>query len=64
MGRLEGLSPMAVLGRGYAVAWDETGTRILRSVDTVTIGDHVRVTLQQGELRCVVTETRQPETQN
>ena len=37
--RLDGLSPLAVLGRGYAVAWDESRTRILRDASTVTPGD-------------------------
>jgi exodeoxyribonuclease VII large subunit len=55
--RLEGLSPLAVLGRGYAVAWDDARTRILRDASTVKIGDKVRVTLERGELGCRVEET-------
>ena len=49
--RLDGLSPLAVLGRGYAVAWDESRTRILRDASTVKAGDTIRVTLERGELR-------------
>ena len=37
--RLDGLSPLAVLGRGYAVCWDESRTRILRDAATVTVGE-------------------------
>jgi exodeoxyribonuclease VII large subunit len=55
--RLEGLSPLAVLGRGYAVAWDESRTRILRDASTVDVGDKVRVKLEYGELRCHVDGT-------
>jgi exodeoxyribonuclease VII large subunit len=56
--RLDALSPLAVLGRGYAVCWTEDRTRILRSAAAVHPGDHVRVTLAEGELRCTVEERR------
>ena len=52
--RLESLSPLAVLGRGYAVCWNEDRTRIIRDAETVTAGDRVRVTLDRGELDCEV----------
>lgn len=53
--RLHALSPLAVLGRGYAVCWDATRTSIIRSASTVSRGDAVRVTLADGELQCEVT---------
>jgi exodeoxyribonuclease VII large subunit len=53
--RLDTLSPLAVLGRGYAVCWDADRQQILREAATVNDGDAVRVTLHSGELRCVVT---------
>jgi exodeoxyribonuclease VII large subunit len=52
--RLDGLSPLGVLARGYAVAWDATRTKILRDAAAVSAGDRIRVTLHEGELRCVV----------
>jgi exodeoxyribonuclease VII large subunit len=52
--RLESLSPLAVLGRGYAVCWDATHTRIVRDANAVHEGERVAVTLQQGELDCEV----------
>ena len=52
--RLESLSPLAVLGRGYAVCWNEERTRIVRDADSVREGDRVRVTLHRGELECEV----------
>lgn len=55
--RLHALSPLAVLGRGYAVCWDGTRTTIIRSARAVQLGDDVRVTVAEGELRCQVTET-------
>jgi exodeoxyribonuclease VII large subunit len=56
-GRLENLSPLAVLGRGYAVCWNADKTAIVRSAATVAPGDAVRVTLADGEIGCRVEES-------
>jgi exodeoxyribonuclease VII large subunit len=56
-GRLENLSPLAVLGRGYAVCWNADKTAIIRSAATVDTGDVVRVTLANGEIGCRVETT-------
>ena len=53
--RLEALSPLAVLGRGYAVARDASG-RVLTDAGTVAVGDRVGVTLARGSLACDVRE--------
>ncbi|MEQ1757049.1 MAG: exodeoxyribonuclease VII large subunit [Vicinamibacterales bacterium] len=56
--RLESLSPLAVLGRGYAVCWNADRTAIVRSAASVNAGERVQVTLREGELTCdVVTRT-------
>ena len=57
VGRLESLSPLAVLGRGYAVCWNDDRTAILRTAATVAAGERVHVTLHDGELNCVVEAT-------
>ena len=57
VGRLESLSPLAVLGRGYAVAWNADRTRALRAASEVNDGDRIRVTLAEGELECDVRRT-------
>lgn len=54
--RLDGLSPLAVLGRGYAVAWDASHTRVLRDAASVAPGETIHVRLQHGELRASVTD--------
>lgn len=57
-GRLEALSPLAVLARGYAVCWAGDGSAILRDAASVEPGETVRVTLHRGELGCRVIERR------
>lgn len=52
--RLEGLSPLGVLARGYAVCYDASGSRALRSAGEVEAGDRVRVRLYEGGLRAAV----------
>jgi exodeoxyribonuclease VII large subunit len=54
--RLDSLSPLAVLGRGYAVCWNDERTRVLRAATDTVPGEAVRVRLQTGELRCDVRE--------
>jgi exodeoxyribonuclease VII large subunit len=53
--RLESLSPLAVLARGYAVCWNEDRTTIIRDAAAVESGARVHVKLERGELECAVT---------
>ena len=59
--KLESLSPLAVLARGYAVCWNGDRTTVIRDASNVAVGDSVTVTLERGELACEVTD-RRPET--
>jgi exodeoxyribonuclease VII large subunit len=52
--RLEGLSPLAILARGYAVCYAADGTTVVRSAAALTRGDRVIVRLHQGSAGCVV----------
>ena len=53
--KLDSLSPLGVLSRGYAVCWNHDRTAIVRRAADVTVGDPVRLTLHEGALRCEVT---------
>ena len=52
---LDALSPLRVLGRGYAVAQCEDGT-VLKNVAQIAVGENIRVRLGQGSLHCTVNE--------
>lgn len=51
--KLDALSPLKVLGRGYAMAQDEKGS-VLRSSEQVQLGEQIRIQLAQGSLQCTV----------
>lgn len=50
---LDALSPLKVLGRGYAIAHTGEGA-ILRSAEEVQVGDRLRLRLSDGTLNCEV----------
>ncbi len=55
--RLDGLSPLAVLGRGYAIAYRDDGHVLSRAADAAP-GDGVEITMQDGKMACTVDEVR------
>ncbi len=52
--QLEELSPLKILGRGYAVCYDESGREVVRAATDVAVGDRVRVKVASGSLGCLV----------
>ena len=55
--KLEALSPLAVVSRGYSVVADANG-ETLKSVDTVSVGDRIEIKMNGGELDAVVSNIR------
>ncbi|MCE9571905.1 MAG: exodeoxyribonuclease VII large subunit, partial [Deltaproteobacteria bacterium] len=53
-GRLDALSPLRVLDRGYALV--SRGDLIVRSSDDVAVGDRIAIRLAQGGVRATVDE--------
>jgi exodeoxyribonuclease VII large subunit len=53
--RLEGLSPLAVLSRGYSITVSRDTGAVIKDVASVAIGEDVRVRLHRGEIDCRVT---------
>jgi exodeoxyribonuclease VII large subunit len=56
VGRLEALSPLAVLGRGYSITFDESGTGVLRDAELVELGTAIVTRLSRGRLMSRVSE--------
>ena len=54
---LDALSPLKVLGRGYAIAMKEEGT-VVTSVEDVERQDTVNLRLRDGTLKCRIEESR------
>jgi exodeoxyribonuclease VII large subunit len=57
VGRINALSPLAILQRGYAICRQEQGS-ILKDAARVARGDRVSVMLASGELDCRVESTK------
>ena len=51
--KLDAMSPLKVLGRGYAMAQSMDGT-VLKSAQQVNAGDRITVRLGEGRLECTV----------
>ena len=52
--RLHDLSPLAILGRGYAVCYRADGASVVRSSAEVCGGERVKVRLATGSIGCIV----------
>jgi exodeoxyribonuclease VII large subunit len=53
---LDALSPLAVLGRGYALATRAETGEIVRSYKTITPGERLNLRLAEGAVRCHIEE--------
>jgi len=51
--KLSLINPLSVMGRGYAIAYDEQET-IIKSTKQVNIADNIRVNISDGMLHCKV----------
>ena len=51
---LDGLSPLSVLGRGYALVFDAARGRLVREAAEVEAGDALRIRLHSGAVRATV----------
>ncbi|MDF2631633.1 MAG: xseA [Caproiciproducens sp.] len=52
-GRLNALSPLATLSRGYSIAYDKND-HIISEVSKVRVGEQITVLLNSGRLGCVI----------
>ncbi len=54
VGKLDALSPLKVLKRGYAIPFNEREKDIVKSINQVQLGDIIKLQLQDGKLDCQV----------
>jgi exodeoxyribonuclease VII large subunit len=54
-GKLDSLSPLAVLGRGYALVWSAERGQLVRDPAEVAVGERLRVRVSAGEFAAEVT---------
>ncbi|MBO6556654.1 MAG: exodeoxyribonuclease VII large subunit [Pseudomonadales bacterium] len=57
-GKLDALSPLATLQRGYAIVSSEPDGRVITNASYVETGDRIRTRLQSGELIAEVTDKK------
>lgn len=60
VGKLDGLSPLKALNRGFVYAADKTG-KLLIDATQVQVGDTIFLTMKNGKVRCVVDEVSREE---
>lgn len=58
-GKLDVLSPLAILQRGYSLCWDLQTARLIRNSRQVKEGSLVEVILGEGSLNCWVKEIKE-----
>ena len=58
LGKIDSLSPLSILQRGYSITRKLPTMKILREAEDVRKGDHVEVRLHRGALLCEVESTR------
>ena len=51
--QLEGLSPLAILARGYSITSDQQ--QVIRDPQQVTVGDRIQIRVQSGKIHAQVT---------
>jgi len=55
--KLEALSPLKVLNRGYALVWREPEHELVRSINQLDTGNHVKMQFPDGNAHAVVEQT-------
>ena len=55
MGKLDALSPLAILSRGYSISFHIPSGEIIREAAKVNVNDAIRIRLHQGQLEAKIT---------
>lgn len=52
--KLDALSPLGVLARGYSIVKVKESNKILRTINNVKNGDELRISVSDGDIDCIV----------
>ncbi len=58
-GKLNALSPLAVLTRGYGAVYSSDGKKVITDARSVSIGDAIKLRMSDGEVYAEATEVKQ-----
>ncbi|AEV68660.1 Exodeoxyribonuclease VII large subunit [Acetivibrio clariflavus DSM 19732] len=58
IGKLDALSPLTILARGYSIVKSADDQRIIKSVTDVAEGEQIKVNLADGNLECTVNKVK------
>jgi len=53
-GKLESLSPLRILARGYSICFRLPDRAVLKTAKEAAVGSEVAVRLHEGELQCLI----------
>lgn len=53
---LDGVSPLATIGRGYAIVRTHPGKEIVRTVENLKSGEQIEAQLREGKIICTIDE--------
>ncbi len=59
--RIDDLSPLKILARGYAAAFEPDGKTVVRSIEQLSVGQGVLLKLSDGNVGCDVTHVEREE---
>ncbi len=58
LGKLDALSPLSTLARGYSICYKEEDGALVRDASEVNPGEKVKIILSRGQLLCMVEEAK------
>lgn len=56
-GKLDSLSPLKVLARGYSIVYDKSGKKVIKNSGSLNPGDRIKIRFESGRAVCTVDET-------